>query len=216
MIFHAICSLARGDSGVIAERACPVRAFSWTPSPRNFRGPQLIQEEKAAMAKYARILKVLGVILIGGGVQALLVLLGNAFYKDLPSVGAIEFTRAYFQKDPAMAERMCEDPLADDVLFAMDDDRMRAASEARSRGFGSANMTYLAYRIKTKTNYISETEASVRLTGKRRVSINPIYPYVAILFDLGEAHGIDETVKMVKQGGQWKVCESLSSVFQDI
>lgn len=168
------------------------------------------------MAKYEKILKVLGVIVVGGGVQVLLVLLGNAFYKDLPSNVAVEFTKAYFQKDPVMAERMCKVRLVDDIMLAIEDDRARVADEARSRGFGFSNMTYLAYHLKTKTDYISETEASVRLTGKRRVSINPVYPYVAILFDIGQVHGIDETITVVKEDDQWKVCESLSSIFQDV
>jgi len=168
------------------------------------------------MEKYGKALKILGVLAVGGCIQVLLVLIGTACVSDWPGSAAIEFTRAHFQKDPAIADRICRAHSTDADIFAIEDDRQRTAETAISRGFDFTYMTSMVYHVKTKTDYISDTEATVHLTGKRRVSINPVYFIVSILFNIGEAHRIDETVTVIKEGDLWKVCEDYSSVFQDV
>ncbi len=167
------------------------------------------------MARYEKILKIAGVLVVGGGIQVLLILMGTALHRDWPGTAAIEFTRDYFQKDPGISDRMCKTFLTEADVYAIVDQRQLALEEGQARGFGFSAMTSMIYHAKTETDYVSDSEATVRLTGKRRASIHPVYFLVAVLFDIGEKHGIDETVTVVKEGEQWKVCERLASVFQD-
>jgi hypothetical protein len=51
-----------------------------------------------------------------------------------------------------------------------------------------------------------ENSATVRITGERLRSINPVYAIVGRLFFLIESHEIDETLTLVKEEGRWKVC----------
>jgi len=166
------------------------------------------------MARYEKTLKILGVCVVGGCLQIALALVGGACSEDWPRDAAIEFTKAYFQRDPAIAGRICREHLD---VHAIDDDRQQAAEAARSRGLGFSYVTSVVYHIKTETVYAPDTgtEADVRIRGKRRVSINPVYPLVAILFDIGEVHRIDESLRVIKEENQWKVCEPYGSVFQD-
>ena len=165
------------------------------------------------MTRYDNILKILGVIAIAGCVQLLLILLSQATYRDLPGDAVIEYSKAYYRLDPeGMGRRMCAARLDDDGMLAIDDYRHHMAEEARARGLGLSNLTYLAYHLATETERISDTEAKVRLTGKRRVSINPVYPLIAVLFGIGQVHPIDEIVPVIKEGDQWKVCSSLPLV----
>jgi len=167
------------------------------------------------MAKFAKPMQILGVLLLGGIVQVLLGVLDLGGHKDFPGKAVIEFARAYYQKDAAMSARICSDQLHDEGMLAIDDYRQLTVNEAKARGVGFSNLTYLAYHLKATTDYISDTEARVHLTGKRRASINPVYPLIAILFDIGKSYPIDRTFSVTKEGARWKVCENLSALFQD-
>ncbi len=162
--------------------------------------------------KYATIAIVL---LAGASVSVLLFLLEVTLTKDSPSKGAVAFAKAYFQKDPLMADRICKVRKSGVDLHAVDRFVQDAADEARQRGLGFSFLKSMLYRIDTETQYVSESEANVRITGKRKTAINLLYPYVARVFNIGETQLVDDTIRTVNEDGQWKVCESLSSVFQD-
>jgi len=168
------------------------------------------------MAKSVKPIQILGVILLGGVVQVLLGVLDQGSHRDSPGKAVIEFAKAYYQKDPAMSARICSDQLREEGMVAVDDYRQLAVVEARARGIGFRNLTYLAYHLKAETEYISDTEARVRLTGKRRTSINRIYPAIAILFDIGKTYPIDKTFPVIKEGDRWKVCDNLSVLFREV
>lgn len=148
--------------------------------------------------------------------QILLLILAAATAEDWPGKAATEFTRAYLQLDPAMADRLCQAHSTEADIYAMDDARQKALEEANARGLGFKTMTSMIYHVKTKTEYISETEAHVRLTGKKRMSINPVYFLVSVIFNIGEVRAVDETLSVVKEGDQWKVCERFSDAFENI
>jgi hypothetical protein len=48
--------------------------------------------------------------------------------------------------------------------------------------------------------------ATVRITGKTRTAINPVFMVIGKLFHLGEYHPVDLTLDMVKEKGKWRVC----------
>jgi len=73
-------------------------------------------------------------------------------------------------------------------------------------------MKHKLYDIETETLSKKDNEAQVRITGKIRRSINPVYTIVAKLFDIGETHEVDEIINVIKEDGKWKVCGSLFSL----
>jgi hypothetical protein len=68
------------------------------------------------------------------------------------------------------------------------------------------------YHIETRTLSKSDNEAQIRITGKRKISINPVYVIVAKLFNLSETYEVDATVDVVREDGKWKVCGNLFSL----
>ena len=68
------------------------------------------------------------------------------------------------------------------------------------------------YHIQTETITKGDTEAQIRITGKIRVAINPVYPIVAKLFNLSATHEVDEKLNVIKEDGKWKVCGNLFSL----
>jgi len=165
------------------------------------------------MTKYNKYIQIIVVLLIGGCVQILLALLGFACVKDSPGKVALEFTNAYFQLDESMSDLLCMEYRKVGDTDAVDEYIHSIAEKARERGFGRSFMQSKLYHMETETNYRSNTEADVRITGKRRISINPVYAYVANLFNIGEVYRIDETVRVIEEEDKWKVCADLSSVF---
>lgn len=168
------------------------------------------------MMKYNKSIKIIVVLLVGGCVQILLALLGSACVKDSPGKVAVEFAKTYFQLDKSMSDLICMEYRRVGDTDAVDEYIHSIAEKARERGFGHSFMRNKLYHIETETDYHNDTEATVRITGKRRISINPVYTYIANLFNIGEIYEIDETVRAIKEEGKWKVCENLSSVFGNI
>ena len=68
------------------------------------------------------------------------------------------------------------------------------------------------YHIETEVLSQTDSDAKVRITGKRRVAINPVYSAVAKAFDIGGIYDVDETIHVIKEDGKWKVCGDLFSL----
>jgi len=68
------------------------------------------------------------------------------------------------------------------------------------------------YHIETEIITQNDTEAQIRITGKRRVAINPAYPIVTKVFDIGGTYDVDETIDVKKEEDKWKVCGDLFSL----
>ena len=131
---------------------------------------------------------------------------------DTPNKAVVQFSKAYFNIDKSMAKKICKERLASEDVDVIDQYIYLSAKEAKERGFGINFMRNKLYHIETETLSKKENEAQIRITGKIRVSINPVYPIVANLFNIGATHEVDEIINVIKEDGKWKVCGSLFSL----
>jgi hypothetical protein len=131
---------------------------------------------------------------------------------DTPNKAVVQFSKAYFNLDKSMAKKICKERLASEDVDVIDQYIYLSAKEAKDRGFGINFMKNKLYHIETETLSKKENEAQIRITGKIRVSINPVYPIVANLFNIGATHEVDKIINVIKEDGKWKVCGSLFSL----
>ena len=131
---------------------------------------------------------------------------------DSPSKAVVQFSKAYFNLDKSMAKRICKKRLTSETVDVIDQYIYLLAKEAKERGFGINFMKNKLYHIETETISKNENEAQIRITGKIRVSINPVYPIIAKIFNIGATHKVDEIINVIKEDGKWKVCGSLFSL----
>ena len=141
------------------------------------------------------------VVLLGIFVQVLLV---AASCKETPAGAAEEFTRAYFNLDPAMTERMCADLKADKE--AVDSLIHAVHMRAQARGFSSGYMRMHLFQVESSVLAQDEQTAQVHLNSEMRRNIHPTFAIFAKMWGLGESYHLDETLDLVKEGDQWKVC----------
>lgn len=126
--------------------------------------------------------------------------------KDSPQKAVVEFAKAYFKLDPSMAERICDEMKTIDDVDVVDQYIYQKTREGQERGLGKNYMKTKLYHIDTHTVSVAADSAQIRLTGKKRKSINPVYAIVAQIFMIGDAHEIEATFNVVKEDGRWKVC----------
>jgi len=156
------------------------------------------------MAQMNKIAALILTLIIGISVQAFFVMIDC---HTTPNLVAAEFSKAYFQLDRSMAEKICTERLtSSEDVDLVDKYIYLAAQEAKERGFNSNFVQYKFYNITTETLSKSWDNAQVRITGQRRVAINPVYPLVTKLFNLGATHEVDAIIDLVKEDGEWKVC----------
>ncbi len=156
------------------------------------------------MAQMNKIAAFILTLIIGIGVQ---VFFNMIDHRNMPNLVAAEFSKAYFQLDPSMAKKICTERLtAGNGVNLVDQYIYQAAQEAKNRGFNANFMQQKLYNITTEIISKTWETAQVRITGQRRVAINPVYPLVTKLFNLGATHEVDETIELVKENGEWKVC----------
>ena len=153
-----------------------------------------------------------GIILVLVCGFILQVLLVFADTRDTPNKAVVQFSKAYFELDKSMMERICKERLASEEVDVVDQYIYQAGQEAKERGFEIDFMKNELYHIETEIISKNDTDAKVRITGKRRVAINPVYPVVAKVFDIGGTYDVDETIHVVKEDGKWKVCGDLFSL----
>jgi len=125
--------------------------------------------------------------------------------KPTPYRTAVAFTQAYFGLDKSMANYLCKD-IAKAETDPVDQHIYQAAAEAKARGFGISFVRSSVYDVITRTLKQDDKSAQVRITGKRRTCIHPVFATVAKVFQIGESHRFEETIDLVKENGQWKVC----------
>jgi len=160
-------------------------------------------------------LKIGMILVIGVGIQLLLILLGTDGPKDSPRHAVVEFAKAYFKKDTHISDRICKDHLTAEVRYDIENHIRQTTTEARLRGFTPDFMQSMLYSIKTETHLINDTEAIVHITGKRKTAIHPVYFLFGLLFNIGETHPVDDTFHLIKESDQWKICDSISNGFQN-
>ena len=111
-----------------------------------------------------------------------------------------------------MAERICKERLISEDVDVVDQYIYLAGEEAKKRGFDISFMKNQLYHIETEIISQNDTEAQVRITGKKRVAINPVYPIVTKMFDIGGTYEVDDIIHVKKEDGKWKVCGDLFSL----
>ena len=145
--------------------------------------------------------------------QGLLISVGKV---DSPVEAAVDFTKAYFMLDGAsMSQLLCRDIVENEEIDMVDTYLNSVAVQARSMGFDRSYMRNQLWHVSTEIQRSDENKATVKITGERLRSINPVYALVGKLFFLIESHKIDETMTLVKEDGKWKVCSkpfSLSEI----
>ncbi len=125
---------------------------------------------------------------------------------DTPVRAAVDFSKAYYRLDPAMAKRICQERLTVDDASAVDEHLYRMRQEAEARGFDLPMLKKGLYHVETRVLAQSEEEAQIRISATARTRINPVYAWVASIFDLGETEHIEEDIFLVKEDGKWKAC----------
>lgn len=126
--------------------------------------------------------------------------------KDTPARTAVGFATAYFNLSPSMADYLCNEFVAQEDANLVQNYINQVADEARQSGFELNYMRMRLFSVHTEIVSASESEAEVRITAKARRNINPVFTLIAKLFYIGETHPIDETLKLIKEDGKWKVC----------
>jgi hypothetical protein len=163
----------------------------------------IIQEFRRSpnMAKVGKYLPLIIAVLIGLLFQQLFIFWDK---KDTPSKAAMDFAQAYCLLDEhTLMERLCRQSSSSGMV---DDYLYRVTQEAAARGFSPRYMKSRIFQMQTHTLEQSDDTAKVRIIGKRRNSINPVYEYVANLFCLTRAYDVNAVLDLVKENGQWKVC----------
>lgn len=158
------------------------------------------------MVHLSRVTGIIIVLIIGLFIQ---ILFAFADTRDTPSTAVVEFSKAYFMLDKSMAERICNERQASDEIDVIDQHIYLAEKQASERGFDINLVKYKLDNIETEIITKNDNRTQVRITGKRRVSINPVYSIVAKIFDLAATHEIDEVINVIKEDGKWKVCGNL-------
>lgn len=155
------------------------------------------------MAQGKTIVTIAAVIVIAGLLQVILVF---ADCKNTPSHTALEFTKAYYQFDPSMAEWLCQEVIANEEADPVGDYLYRSAEEARSKGYALGSLKSTLSHIETETVFKNDNAAEVHIKAVRRQASNPVFAWVARLFFLGEPYAVEKTVEVINEGGKWKVC----------
>jgi hypothetical protein len=119
---------------------------------------------------------------------------------------AIDFSKAYFLLDADMETYLCSELAGDGDESAAADYLRAKTDEARERGFGTGMVRQTIYHVETETLAQDAESATIHLKGLRRTCIHPVFAYVAKLFRLGQANPFEETLELLKEDGQWKVC----------
>jgi hypothetical protein len=145
----------------------------------------------------------LAVVAIGVMLQVLLVLadMGGA-----PAKTAVAFSKAYFGLDPAMEDYLCSDYTAAEGRNVVADYLERVTDDARVVGFDRNYMRSRLYSVHTEILNLSDSQATVHISAERKRNITPLFTIIARLFSIGETYHVDETLRLVKEDGQWKVC----------
>ena len=126
--------------------------------------------------------------------------------KELPDIAAVEFTKAYFMLDQSMADRLCASLASNEEVDLVDNYIFRKHQWAMQRGFDPSYVRSKVFNIHSKIIDLNDTEAKVKITGKRYICINPVFAYIGKLFRLGEIHQVSATLNVIKEEGHWKVC----------
>ena len=161
------------------------------------------------MAKHDNSITIILIVLFGVLVQILFYIADS---EDTPHKAVVEFSKAYFQLDPSMSDRLSSELITAEGVDVVDRYIVNVAKEAKDQGFGINFMKSKLYHITTHTVNKGDSQAQIRITGIRRTAINPLYAVVAQIFNIGETCSVDETINVVLEDDKWKVCGKVFSL----
>lgn len=144
-------------------------------------------------------------LVVGIAVILQLVLIGLDC-NQTPGKVAKNFAKAYYYLDADMQNYLCK-ALAEDS-DTVSDYLYQKQLEASQRGLST---NYLRHKLVHAHLEIVESgadTAKIHLTGTTRVCINPAFMLVGKFFQLGRDYPVDETLKLIKEDGRWRVCDS--------
>ena len=119
---------------------------------------------------------------------------------------AIDFSKAYFLLDPDMDQYLCNELIGDDSESVAATHIWVMKNQAGKRGFGIGMVRRTITHLETETLAQDGESATIHLSGNSRTCIHPVFAYVAKLFRLGQTHTFEETLELIKEDGQWKIC----------
>ncbi len=126
--------------------------------------------------------------------------------RETPEKAAIEFSRAYFWLDPAMADRLCSAFARADESDPIQAYLQRIEDKARSMGYSLDYMKQVLYQIEARTLRQDGGEADVLVTATRKRAINPVFGALGEAFALTTPHRVEATLRLQREEGRWKVC----------
>jgi hypothetical protein len=132
--------------------------------------------------------------------------LGFLDQKETPVKVAVEFSKAYFNLDPSMKDYLCDAYAADEEADIVADYIEQVTDEARVVGYEPDYMRFRLFSIHPEIVSRSEDEVQVHIKAVRKRNINPVFTIIAKLFFIGETHPVDETLMLIKEDGEWRVC----------
>ncbi len=135
--------------------------------------------------------------------QVAFVFLGH---KESATKTATDFAKAYFLLDDDLDTYLCGDLAGDEEKTPAAAYLDAKATEAQNRGFGLGMVKKMVTHMHAETLAQDEESATIHLEGQSRTCIHPVFTYVAGIFRIGKKYSFEETLELVKEDGQWKVC----------
>ena len=86
--------------------------------------------------------------------------------RDTPGKAAVEFARMYYQPDPAMSTRLCDELALDEENNSVASYIQNTAKQARERGYDVSYMKNTLFNVDTHTLKISPAVLKFGLPGK--------------------------------------------------
>lgn len=126
------------------------------------------------------------------------VMFGFADVRDTPNKAVAEFAKAYFRFDRAMCDRLCEEAKTADDRNPVEQYIDRAEREAAERGYSLFYMKESLYHVETHLLNENATSAEVRLICRTKAPLQSFFTQ--------KISEVDETFKLKKENGLWKVC----------
>jgi hypothetical protein len=154
------------------------------------------------MTQGNRFVGLIVVVIIGICLQALLVF-GDC--RNTPADTARNFSKAYYNLDPALADYLCDEIVSAEIANPVDGFMQKMEENAMAQGHDANYLRSKLYHVHTKTT-LTEEGAEVHLTATRRKNINPVFAVIGKIFSLGKTYSVDRSLDLIEEDGKWKVC----------
>ncbi len=130
-------------------------------------------------------------------------------YKDdSPYRAASEFTKAYFNADKSMTDRMCEESKTKNGVNVVDTYLYNKTTEAAERGFDPSYLNENIHHFRldpVACDSCDENTVKIRVTGYTS-------PGLKAFFTGEDTKKIDRIMTVVNRKGTWKACGNLFSL----